>query len=139
LASDRPGAAVAAPRQVNAVTVIAILLAGLTLTTRVSCEMNHTCGSRADLTWIQTRQIAESWWPRWQLQSDKVCPEKLDELARAVGALPDDVRDSWEQPLGFVCAPGLPGGKSFGVYSIGPDGESGTHDDLESWRRHSHQ
>ena len=121
----------------NAVSVIAILLAGLTLTTRVSCNLKHKCMSKADLTWIQTTRLAENL-PQWQLRTGKECPQDLVELARLIGGGSDEVLDAWGQPLRFVCAPGLPGDKSFGVYSIGPDGESGTHDDLESWRRHEH-
>ena len=117
----------------NAVTVIAIGLAALSLTPRVSCK--HKCGSKSDLVFVQVHKIAEEWLPRWQIQSGKQCPAELVEVARVMGGGPDETKDAWDQPLGFICAPGLPGDKAFGVYSIGPDREGGTRDDIYSWQR----
>ena len=44
-----------------------------------------------------------------------------------------ELLDPWKQPYRYRC-PGLHNPNSYDVWSIGPDGKSGTDDDIGNWK-----
>ena len=46
----------------------------------------------------------------------------------------NDLRDAWGQPLRYRW-PGTHNPQSYDLWTLGPDGETGTRDDLTNWER----
>ena len=90
-----------------------------------------------------------------QVQSFKTCidrfnldigfyPQSLDDLRQAPGGLPNPAKwdgpylgtdvppDPWGRPYQYV-APGRHNPDSFDVWSLGPDGQDNTADDIGNW------
>jgi hypothetical protein len=78
------------------------------------------------LSWYRSR------YQRWNEQHPGTCPGSLGELAG--GEIEPQVHvDPWGRPFVMKCGDQAPEGHAFGVMSLGPDGEEGTDDDLQSW------
>ncbi len=60
------------------------------------------------------------------------CPTTLDELVEK-GILEDEPLDAWGEPLLFRC-PAEMGRGTADIWSVGPDGQEGTEDDICSWK-----
>jgi hypothetical protein len=68
-------------------------------------------------------------YPRWQAANPgKQCPPSLASL-RAVIVPPLEAQDLWNHELGFECS-----NEGLVVFSLGPDGQRGTNDDITSVR-----
>ena len=117
--------------------MIVIAILGLLVVIVVPRVVGALSKSKDDLTKIQVDKIADEWYTRWQIATNEGCPKDLIEVARAVKAGPDEVKDPWDQDLKFVCGSeaNLPNGKTFGVYSLGEDKKEGTGDDIKSWEK----
>jgi hypothetical protein len=94
-------------------------------------------GSKNRLAKLQVDKIANEWFQRWSLTSDKPCPDSILDLAKAAVATEEDTRDPWARPVKLLCGSDLPNGIKTGVavFSSGPDGTQGTPDDIKSWER----
>lgn len=68
---------------------------------------------------------------KWSMDNQgKSCPSTADELADAIGK---SVKDPWGNEYIVRCGSDAPPGTAVGVASAGPDGKSGTADDVNSW------
>jgi general secretion pathway protein G len=117
--------------------MIVIAILGLLVVIVVPRVVGALSSSKTDLMKIQVDKIATDWYNRWQLKTNEACPKDLLEVARAVSASPDDVKDAWDSDFKFMCGSeaGLPNGLTFGVYSLGEDKKEGTADDIKSWEK----
>lgn len=117
--------------------MIVIAILGLLVVIVVPRVVGALGESRVDLTKVAVDKIASDWYNRWQLKSNEACPKDLLEVARAVNAGEDDIKDPWGTPYKFVCGAeaGLPNGQTFGVSSAGEDKKEGTPDDIKSWEK----
>lgn len=76
---------------------------------------------------LQVRRFATDAYTMWMARNPlSPCPTSLAELERFANST---AIDPWEQPLQFTCDPAT---ASIVVWSVGPDGKSGTADDLRS-------
>jgi type II secretion system protein G len=48
---------------------------------------------------------------------------------------PGSLRDAWQRPLRYA-SPGKKSTVGYDLWSVGPDGEDGTGDDIGNWRKH---
>jgi hypothetical protein len=106
---------------------IVALMVAVVMTPNVS----NCSYSPNELMKIVVDKIASDWHARWMLKTDRTCPTDLVEVARANGAVREDLDDAWDRPLRFIC---MPDGGLY-VYSLGEDGVDGTDDDIRSWKR----
>ena len=78
------------------------------------------------LAWYRSR------YQLWNEQHPGACPGSLAELVG--GETEPKVHiDPWGRPFLLKCGDTAPEGHPFGVASLGPDGQEGTDDDLQSW------
>jgi len=69
---------------------------------------------------------------RWQIDSGQRCPQNLSELEKYVAK--EGTTDPWGTEYVMVCGNNAPpAAKPFGMSSLGPDGQAGTEDDINSW------
>lgn len=118
--------------------MIVIAILGLLVAIIAPKVIGALSSSQTDLTKIAVDKIAGDWFNRWKLQNtDKACPDNLLEVARAVKATEDDIKDPWGSPYQFKCGSeaGLPNGLEFGVWSTGEDKKDQTGDDIKSWEK----
>ena len=86
---------------------------------------------KAQLTMLLVRAYVDEAYPRWKAEHpDQQCPATLVEVAKYFN---NDVSvpvlvDPWGHTLGMICDK-----DGFKVLSTGPDGKSGTDDDVRSW------
>lgn len=119
--------------------MIVIAILGLLVVIIVPRVIGSKDDAELRLTKIAVDKIANEWYTRWDLASDEPCPKSVLELAQAVKATADDIKDPWgnEYKLYTSCLNNLPSGVtgSVGILSMGPDRKEGTEDDIKSWER----
>jgi hypothetical protein len=89
--------------------------------------------SMVDTARIEVKKLAFEAYPSWSMaHPDKACPAKLEELLEYTAL--KDLDDPWGHVYEMGCGRSLPpGARGLAVWSDGPDGKSGTCDDLQSW------
>ena len=87
--------------------------------------------SKADLTFIEAKKIANEHYAEWAIKNRKGCPT-LEALVEISGK--KKLVDKWDQPYIIHCGETRPSKRiRFGISSAGPDGKKGTEDDIKSW------
>jgi hypothetical protein len=87
--------------------------------------------NNGDLTALLVRAYVEEAYPQWKAEhKGKTCPDKLDDLAHYFGQNPGVpvLEDGWGHPLQMKCD----AKSGLAVVSLGPDGTSGTADDIHA-------
>ena len=95
--------------------------------------------AKVDAAKAMTKQIEQAH-SRWLLNSEKECPDGIDDLKQELGRRKgDQVKDPWGHDYVLKCGDQAPedcedgqGGK-FCVLSLGRDGKENTGDDIKSW------
>ena len=87
-----------------------------------------------ELTKLAVTKYAFEAFPEWaSAHPDQECPTSLAELDEYVSNPPPT--DPWGHAYQMACGANLPpGAKGLAVWSVGPDGQTGTADDITSWK-----
>ena len=103
-------------------------VAALVLTPTLDTQTDH------DRAALAVRRYADEAYPEWgTAHPDQDCPGSLDDLAPYLSNPP--AADPWGHPYQMACGAKLPpGAKYIAVWSVGPDGQNGTADDVTSWK-----
>jgi hypothetical protein len=119
-------------RRCGAAVLVIALLALL------ACRPPRSIGSeKRALAKFAVDNIAFMVGPRWAMENPTSdCPPSLLGIADLLGLDREATVDPWGKPYELLCGKGrLPPGVSsgFAAVSLGPDGQRGTADDVESW------
>jgi hypothetical protein len=95
--------------------------------------VKHFEQSKLELASMQVRELALEAYPVWaRMHVETNCPGSLDELKEFTNH--QELVDPWKHPFRMLCGADLPpGAHGLAVYSLGPDGQDGTADDVKSW------
>lgn len=93
---------------------------------RVRSQVKQAVTTRHQLSWYKS--LLDTW---FQNNPDR-CPSSFDELVQDP-RFRDRHKDGWGRPYVLKCGDTAPAGQTFGVVSLGPDGQEGTGDDLRTW------
>lgn len=115
--------------EIMIVLAILALVMGLLVGPRVLESFQE---AEEETTRMLVQQFADDAYPRWRADNrGEQCPSDLSELLEYLNA--DETEDAWGNELVMRCGDDAPEGRSFGVMSVGEDGEEGTEDDIRSW------
>jgi len=117
--------------EIMIVLAIIALVMGLLVGPTIISKLQQ---AKVDTAKQMTKQI-ESAHARWQVNSDKDCPDSIDELKTELGKKKGDtVKDPWGHEYVIKCGDQAPEDcEGFCVLSVGKDGKEGTGDDIKSW------